>query len=44
MIFDVSELTSSLLRLKATESETDDFNGDEIPDTMTYSIDLTFSN
>jgi hypothetical protein len=41
--FDVIDLTSSLLHLQAKESETDDLNGDDVPETLTITIDLTFS-
>jgi hypothetical protein len=42
-ILDVAELTSSKLHLKITESSTEDLNGDGINETMTVSIDLTFT-
>jgi hypothetical protein len=43
MIFDVIELTSSKLHLKISESSSEDLNGDDIPETMTVSVDMTFT-
>jgi len=41
--YDVSELTSSKLRIIVTESESNDLNGDNIPEIITISIDMTFT-
>ena len=42
-ILDVIELTSSTLHLRGTDSETEDLNDDSIPETITVTIDLTFT-
>jgi hypothetical protein len=43
MTFDVIELTSSKLHLKISESSSDDLNDDGTPETMTISVDVTFT-
>lgn len=43
MTFDVVELTSSKLRFSLTESESQDLNDDGTPETITVSVDLTFT-
>jgi hypothetical protein len=43
IVFDVIELTSNTLNLQATDTETDDYNDDNIPETMTTTINLTFT-
>jgi hypothetical protein len=42
-VFDVAELTSSTMKLQASDTYTDDFNGDEVPETMTIDIELSFT-
>ena len=42
MVLDVIELTSSVLHLQGTETETDDLNDDGTPETITITVDLTF--
>ena len=42
MVLDVIELTSSMLHLQGTDSETDDLNDDGTPETITVTVDLTF--
>jgi hypothetical protein len=43
MTFDIIELTANKLRFKMVESSSDDLNGDEIPETMTITIELSFT-
>ena len=41
--YDVVELTANLLHLNISESETDDLDGDGTPETITMSIDVSFT-
>ena len=43
MTFEIVELTSSKLRFQMSESESEDLNGDEVPETMTITIDMIFT-
>lgn len=43
MIFDVIELTSDTLHINISESDSEDLDGDDIPETMTISVDITFT-
>ena len=42
-VFDVAELTSAIMKLQATDTYTDDFNGDEVPETMSIDFELSFT-
>ena len=42
MILDVIELTSSKLHLRMTQNQSEDINGDEVPETLVVTIDMTF--
>jgi len=41
--YDVVELTANLLHLNISESETDDLNSDGTPETITMTIDVSFT-
>ena len=43
MTFDIVELTANKLRFKVTESESEDLNDDGTPETMTITIELSFT-
>ena len=43
MILDVIELTSSKIHLQGTDTETEDLNDDGTPETITVTVDLTFT-
>jgi hypothetical protein len=43
MILDVIELTSSKLDLQVTQNQTEDINGDEVPETLVVILDMTFT-
>lgn len=43
VILDVIELTSSKIHLQGTDTETDDLNDDGTPETITVTMDLTFT-
>jgi hypothetical protein len=42
-IYDVVELTANKLTLSISQSESDDLNGDNIPETINYTIQLVFT-
>lgn len=43
MILDVIELTSSKLHLQITQNQSEDINGDEVPETLVVIVDMTFT-
>jgi hypothetical protein len=43
VILDVIELTSSKLQLRGTDTQTEDLNGDDTPETINVTIDLIFT-
>jgi hypothetical protein len=42
-VFDVAELTSSAMKLQATDTYSDDFNGDEVQETMSIDMELSYT-
>jgi hypothetical protein len=43
VIFDVTELTAKSLKLKIVENESDDLNGDGIPESLTVTAEISFT-